>query len=1162
MMEKTVSGVSTSSLPATSGGTSSNSTSNPQLTKPSEVTKEMDISNNPDFVSLLPVGNRLFSFVHFESPRPGAIDMMELKQDANGTLSVIGIKHVDWSLWGGLWTPCAGSVTPWNTHLGSEEYEPDAKAIADATSLADATPPANATSLFVLTGGGFPSIINFMRYYGLYANNITLEDVKTRFNPYLYGYATELTANADGSYQNVKWYTLGRGSKELPYVMPDNRTVYITDDGTNTAFFRFVADRAGDLSSGTLYGAKAFQLSAANGGAFNLQWIKLGSANQTYLAKAVQANPKFYDLFNATKPQNGTCPPGYKSINAGQNDGNHECLVLKPGKEVEAAFLETRRYLAYLNGTTEFSKWEGLTYDPIRRQIYTSMSDVRYGMEDFKQLGKSATKYDIGGPNDIRLDYNPCGCVYTLNVDANYTATNMTALICGDTKYGTNANNTCNVNEIANPDNVAFLTGHDQLIIGEDTDAHENDVFWVYDMKTGEKTRIFATPYGAETTSAYWYPNINGHAYILAVTQHPYGEGGINATKMVDYPGSTGLAAHIGYFGPLEPSALTATGSASNNTLPEIQFEQLPVPYTDALKHKVQGSMTAVIGGCEVVNYQAIMRTGDKFGGSVFGRLLNAKGQPVRALDSNLLPTNEEQVEPTPDFVSYLPTCGSLYSIAHIEASPGAYYLTQLSQSANGTLTVTSQSPIDFSAYGGVLGPCAGSVSPWNTHLGSEETTINARAFAEAKDLADLKKLDSGAYSTAINAARYFDLYLPNITLASLKATVNPYNYGYITEVTVNGQGCTKAVKHYAMGRMTSEMSLVMPDQKTVYISDDGDNRSFYKFVADTAGDLSSGTLYAVKVNQTSAVKGGSFNLNWIKLGNASDALLRTQVANLTFDKIFEVAVPVGSSCPAGFRSINSAYGQECLKVKAGFEVHAAFFETGRYAAYVGATTEFTKFEGTTYDAENRAIYASVSYIRNAMLDNSSKYDVGGPNDIRVPANPCGCVYKISLSTTYDATSMSGLLCGSSSYNTDATNKCDRDIMANPDNLNMLTGQGQLAIAEDTDNHENAYLWIYDLKTAVLTRVLSTPYGAEVTGTYFYPNLGGFSYIMSQVQHPYEGAEMAKLSDKDATGAAGWVGYLGPMSSKYPKPDAKCYTEDFCQAAAPSTQPAAISAAG
>ena len=31
---------------------------------------------------------------------------------------------------------------------------------------------------------------------------------------------------------------------------PDNKTVYITDDGTNVGFFKFVADKAGNLSSG------------------------------------------------------------------------------------------------------------------------------------------------------------------------------------------------------------------------------------------------------------------------------------------------------------------------------------------------------------------------------------------------------------------------------------------------------------------------------------------------------------------------------------------------------------------------------------------------------------------------------------------------------------------------------------------------------------------------------------------------------------------------------------------------------------------------------------------------------------------------------------------------------------------------------------------------
>ena len=36
-----------------------------------------------------------------------------------------------------------------------------------------------------------------------------------------------------------------------------------------------------------------------------------------------------------------------------------ECLRLKPGMEQIASRLETRRFLAYLGGTTEFTKWEG-----------------------------------------------------------------------------------------------------------------------------------------------------------------------------------------------------------------------------------------------------------------------------------------------------------------------------------------------------------------------------------------------------------------------------------------------------------------------------------------------------------------------------------------------------------------------------------------------------------------------------------------------------------------------------------------------------------------------------------------------------------------------------------------------------------------------------------
>lgn len=57
----------------------------------------------------------------------------------------------------------------------------------------------------------------------------------------------------------------GRLAIELPYVMPDKKTVYITDDGTNTMLGAYVAKEAGELSCGSLYAAKFIQLDAANG---------------------------------------------------------------------------------------------------------------------------------------------------------------------------------------------------------------------------------------------------------------------------------------------------------------------------------------------------------------------------------------------------------------------------------------------------------------------------------------------------------------------------------------------------------------------------------------------------------------------------------------------------------------------------------------------------------------------------------------------------------------------------------------------------------------------------------------------------------------------------------------------------------------------------------
>ena len=31
-------------------------------------------------------------------------------------------------------------------------------------------------------------------------------------------------------------------------------------------------------------------------------------------------------------------------------------------------------------------------------------------MEDFGDEGEASAEFDIGGPNDVRLPWNPCGC--------------------------------------------------------------------------------------------------------------------------------------------------------------------------------------------------------------------------------------------------------------------------------------------------------------------------------------------------------------------------------------------------------------------------------------------------------------------------------------------------------------------------------------------------------------------------------------------------------------------------------------------------------------------------------------------------------------------------------------------------------------------------------
>lgn len=508
---------------------------------------EPDISNDEDFSSILQVGDKLFMIVHFEFPNPAATYLVELDQDKdNGVLSVTSFERIDWSKFSGIWTPCAGSVTPWQTHFGSEEFGPNARNLdVESQDEWDALKSTNRVFDVNTTEA-------YMRYYGFFPNELKFEDIKSNFNPYLYGYPWEGKVSEDKSVVVVKRFALGRSSVELPFVMPDNKTVYIMDDGTNRVLTLFKADKAGDMSKGTLYAAKVNQINDFDGGIFEVEWINMGDASDDDISPLTHTT-RFSDIFEAadpnitTYPDNKGCPEGFTSINV---DVGHECLKLKKGMELPASRLETRRYAAILGATTEWSKMEGFTYSPLRRKSYMAMSEIREGMEDNTRKGvEGDDRHDIGGNNDIRLPYNPCGCVYEVELDDDYFATKLVPLICGKPDFtpGIPSSQICDIDSIANPDNLAVIIEHDGIIIGEDTSNHQNDVIWYMDLKIRDLQRILSTPYGSETTSPYYYPDINGWSYIVAVVQHPYRES--DQSRLLEEI-STGDEGYVGYIGP------------------------------------------------------------------------------------------------------------------------------------------------------------------------------------------------------------------------------------------------------------------------------------------------------------------------------------------------------------------------------------------------------------------------------------------------------------------------------------------------------------------------------------------------------------------------------------------------------------------------------------
>lgn len=516
------------------------------------------------------------------------------------------------------------------------------------------------------------------------------------------------------------------------------------------------------------------------------------------------------------------------------------------------------------------------------------------------------------------------------------------------------------------------------------------------------------------------------------------------------------------------------------------------------------------------LEYRTLFKTGDKVGSGTFGLMRDANGDPLKMSDGSTLISNN------PDGNTFIGLNGRYFLITHAEEVPGQLYHTEFILKDN-TVMPLHTATIDLGSIGGTIINCASSRTHYGSHLGGEEDyELNSR-YADKNspfyidcEIEGKQFTGNDLKGISVDFCHYIagmQHYLHDATIDKNDGyngkLFTPYNYGYIVELQPQSDGSSKVAKHTISGKYTPELAVMMPDHRTLYMSDDGTYKGFYKLVLDKAINHFTpewkGRVYAAKVQQLSIKEGGSFALKWIFLGDANDSSVQAMIdSRMKLSDIFSIQKPSKEgTCKKGFKKINEDDEAECLKLKAGMEKAAAFLETRKYAAYKGATTEFRKEEGLSYNPDKNLLYLAMSQIEKSMEDNYQGEE--SQNDIRLPKNPCGGIYEITLDKHYNATKMKAILVGKPLKKGDLFADewaCDPNGIANPDNIKYL-GHNLLLIGEDTHLHLNNMLWAYDTNTGMMTRIASLPIGAEVTGLEW-GVVGNKGLLFVDQQHPFK----------------------------------------------------------
>jgi secreted PhoX family phosphatase len=176
------------------------------------------------------------------------------------------------------------------------------------------------------------------------------------------------------------------------------------------------------------------------------------------------------------------------------------------------------------------------------------------------------------------------------------------------------------------------------------------------------------------------------------------------------------------------------------------------------------------------------------------------------------------------DFTAYVPIAGSstngYLSVNHEGSSTASSGVSMLNLNFNPATklwNVTAKNPVNFTPVVGTYNNCSGGITPWNTVITCEENTPTA--------------------PTDSNNDGYLDFGW-NVEMDPATHTVKDQN----------GDGTPD--KLWKMGRFKHENVVVSADRRTVYEgADEGGSSYVYKYIATTAGNLATGSLYVLRLN-------------------------------------------------------------------------------------------------------------------------------------------------------------------------------------------------------------------------------------------------------------------------------------------------------------------------